>query len=135
MSKIIVIEYLPPARPKLVPKLKVFRIYRNLAHSIVQICQFQFWCRKFFLPIARLQLVPKWKMLRIYWNLSKLIFQICQSQFWCQKWFLLNIFDLLGPNCSKIKGVQNLLTHLIFLVFLSWFNVKIIFIYQILTNC
>ena len=79
------------------------------------------------LPIARPQLVPKWKMFRIYWNLAKLIFQICQSQLWCQKWYLLNIYHLLGPNWSKIKSIENL-THLVFLLYRTQFNVKIIFI-------
>ena len=31
MSKIIFIKYLPLVRPKLIPKIKVFRIYWNLA--------------------------------------------------------------------------------------------------------
>ena len=42
-------KYLPPVRPKLVPKFKVLRIFSNLVHSIVQICQSQFWCQKWFL--------------------------------------------------------------------------------------
>ena len=113
VSKIIFIKYLPPVRPKLVPKLKVLRIYWNLVHSIFRICQSLFWCQKYFfikyLPIARSQLIPKWKTLRIYRNLAELIFQICWSRFWCQKWFLLNIHHLLGLNCSKIQSFQNLL--------------------------
>ena len=96
MSNIIFIKHLPPVRSRLVPELKVLRIYWNLTHSIFQICKCQFWCQKWFslmkyLPIARPQQVPKWKMLRIYWNLTKLLFQTCTTQFWCQKWFLLNI--------------------------------------------
>ena len=35
MSKIIIMKYLPPTRPKLVPKLKVLKIYMNLVHLIV----------------------------------------------------------------------------------------------------
>ena len=42
ISEIIFIKYLQPARSKLVAKPKVLRIYRNLAHSIFQICQSQF---------------------------------------------------------------------------------------------
>ena len=113
MSKMIFIKCLPPVRPKLVPELKVPRIYLNLAHSIFEIRQSQFWCEKCFfiknLPVAWPRLVPNWNTLRIYRNLVELIFQICWSQFWCQKWFLLNIYHLLGQNWSRIKSVQNLL--------------------------
>ena len=140
MSKIIFIEHLPPVRPKLVPKVKVLRIYWNLRHSKFQICQCRFWCQKCcfikYLPIVWPQLVPKWKMLRIYWNSADLLFQTCRSQFWCQGWFLLNIYHRLGPNWSKMKGVQNLLKF-------DTFNISITSIsiscqndfYQILTNC
>ena len=38
MSKIIFVKYLPPAGPKMVPKLKMFRIYRNMAHLLFQVC-------------------------------------------------------------------------------------------------
>ena len=48
LSNMIFIKNLPPARPKLVPKLKVLRIYWNLKHSICQICQSQFWCQKWY---------------------------------------------------------------------------------------
>ena len=40
-SKMIFIKYLPPGRPKLVPKLKMLKIYSDLAHLIFQIYQFQ----------------------------------------------------------------------------------------------
>ena len=35
------IKYLPPARPKLFPKIKTLRIHWNLAHLIFQIYRFQ----------------------------------------------------------------------------------------------
>ena len=74
MSKIIFIKYLPSVRSKLVPKLKVLRIYWNLAHSIFQICQSQFVMLKMiftkYLPPVRPKLVPNLKMLRVYWNLG-----------------------------------------------------------------
>ena len=97
MSKIIFIEHLPPVRPKLVPKVKVLRIYWNLRHSK---------------------------------------FQICQCRFWCQKCFFIKYLPRLGPNWSKMKGVQNLLKF-------DTFNISITSIsiscqndfYQILTNC
>ena len=72
MSKMIFIKCLPRITPNLVPKLKMLRIYWNLAHLNIQS---QFWSQKLFfikyLPIARPKLVPKWKMLKIYWNLIK----------------------------------------------------------------
>ena len=42
-------KYLPFLWPKFIPKLKVLRIYWNLANSIFQICQYRFWCQKWFL--------------------------------------------------------------------------------------
>ena len=74
MSKMIFIKYLPP-RPKLVPKLKILRIYWNLTYLIFWISWSRFWYQIFFikyLPIAKTQLVPKWKMLRSDWNLIKI---------------------------------------------------------------
>ena len=47
MSKIIFMKYLPPVMPKLVPKLKMFKIY-------------------LYLPPVRPKLIPKLKMLSIY---------------------------------------------------------------------
>ena len=83
MSKMIFIKYLSPARPKLVPKSKMLRIYWNLAHLIFRISQSWFWCQKLlfikYLPIATPKLVPKWKMLRIYWNLIKIFHK---NYFW-----------------------------------------------------
>ena len=60
MWKIIFIKYLPLFWPKLVTKLKVLRIYWNLAYSIFQICQTRFWCQKWFFWITHLLLVPNW---------------------------------------------------------------------------
>ena len=107
-------KYLSHVRPKMLPKLKMLRIYRNLAHLMLQVCRnfkydisnmlisilMSFFLVK-YLPIASLQLVPKWKIRRIYWNLVALIFQIWWPQFCCQKWFLFNIYQLLGLNWPK----------------------------------
>ena len=60
MSKVIFIKYLPPVQPKLVPKLKVRRIYWNLAYSIFEICKFQFWSQKWFLLSIYHLLGPNW---------------------------------------------------------------------------
>ena len=56
MSKMIFVKYLPPARPKLAPKLK------------------------YLVPVWP-KLVPKLKMLRIYGDLVHLMFQIYQFRF------------------------------------------------------
>ena len=100
-SKIIFMKYLPPARSKLVPKMKILRIYRNLAHLIFKYPDLKFDVKVIFikyLPPIRPTLVPKLRVLRIYWNLVHSIFQICQSRFWCRKCFLSNIYQLLGSN-------------------------------------
>ena len=47
-SNIVFIKYLPPVRPKLVVKLKVLRIYWNLAHFVFRISRSRFWCQKLF---------------------------------------------------------------------------------------
>ena len=39
MSKLIFMKYLPPVRPKMVPKSKMLRNYQNLANLIFQVCQ------------------------------------------------------------------------------------------------
>ena len=49
MSKIIFMKYLPPARPKIVPKSKMLRIYWKLAHLIFRISWSWFWCQNVFL--------------------------------------------------------------------------------------
>ena len=107
MSKIIFMKYLSFVRPEMIPKLKILRIYWNLA-NIFPVPRARFWCQKFikYLPRVWTKPVPKLKVLRIYSNLVYSIFQICSSRFWCQKWFLLNIrpkhqAHLLGPNWSQ----------------------------------
>ena len=70
-SKIIFMKYLSPVRPKLVPKLKVLRIYWNLAHSIFQICQSQFWCQKWFLLNIYHLLGPNWSKTKSVQNSLK----------------------------------------------------------------
>ena len=57
MSKIVFTKYLPPVRPKMVPKLKMLKIYCNLAHSILmsKIIFIK------YLPPGRLNIVPNLK--------------------------------------------------------------------------
>ena len=107
MLEIVFIKYLPPVRPKLVPKLKMLRIYRNLGTfdiSNIPILSLM-WniILMKYLPLVLPKSVAKLKVLRIYWNLANSIFQICQYRFWCWKWFLWNTYLLLGPNWSQKK--------------------------------
>ena len=44
MSKIIFIKPLQPVRPKLIPEMKMLRIYWNLEHLIFRISQSRLWC-------------------------------------------------------------------------------------------
>ena len=66
-------KYLPSVKPKLALKLKMLRIYLNLAYLIFEICQFPFKFKKKYIffkysQLVRPKLVPKLKMLRIYWK-------------------------------------------------------------------
>ena len=77
-------KYLPSVRPILAPKLRMLKIYRNLAYLIFQILRFQFKCGKNFmkyLPPVRPKLVPKLEVFKTYRNSADLIFQIYQSLF------------------------------------------------------
>ena len=107
MSKIIFIKYWPLVQSKLVPKLKMLRIYWNLgtfdiSNILISSLIWKIVFMKYLSPIWP-KLVPKLKVPRIYWNRKKSIFQICQSQFWCQKWFLWNTYLLLDPNWFQSK--------------------------------
>ena len=98
-QKLIFIKHVPLVWPKLIPKLKVLRIYWNLAHSIFQIYQSRLWCQKWFLwNICQAKLTPRLKLL---WNLC-LIFQVFQSWQWdlIKNW--LNIYYMLCQNWSPI---------------------------------
>ena len=113
MSKFIFIKYLPRVRPKLVPKLKVHRIYWNLEHSIFQICAISILISKMFFykiftncySLIGPKMINTQNLLRFgQVDISNMLTSILMS-----KWFILNIYYLLGPNWSKIKSVQNLL--------------------------
>ena len=133
MTRIIFMKYLPPVRPKMAPKLRMLRIYWNLAHIIFRISWFRFWCQKLFSlnTTCSAKMVAKLKALRIYRNLALLVFETCQSRFWCQKWFLINIYHLLGPNWSqnwKFSGLMKFHLFDISNIPISIFMSKIIFI-------
>ena len=66
MSKMIFMKYLPPVRPKLVPKSKMLRIYWNLAHLIYGIFQSQIWYQKLFLSNIYHLLGPNWSKNKKY---------------------------------------------------------------------
>ena len=103
----VFMKYLPPVRPKLVPKWKILRIYWNLGTFDIPNSPILILLSKIifikYVPLVRPKMILKLKVLRIYWNLAHSIFQICQSGFWCQKWFLWNIYQLPGQINPKIK--------------------------------
>ena len=117
MSKIIFLKYLPPVRPKLVPNLKMLRIYWILGTFDISNIQIFILMSKiifikyvlntyyFHETLVQPKLMPRLKVLRVYWNSAHSIFQIYRSWFWCQKWFLLNICQLQGQINPKIKIV------------------------------
>ena len=127
MSKIIVKKYLPPVGPKLVPKLKMFRIYWNLGNSIFRISRSRFWCQILIsLNIYHL-FVLNWsqnqkcsEFIEIehiqYFKYANLEFDV--------KMVFMKYYHLLGSNWSqneKYSGFIEISVHLIFLIALSWF--------------
>ena len=107
ISKMIFMKYLAPVWPKLVPRLKMVRIYWNLGTFDISNIPISILMSKIifikYVPLAQPKLILDLKLLRVYWNVAHSIFQICQSGFWCQKWFLWNIYQLPGQINPKIK--------------------------------
>ena len=99
MLKMIFIKYLPPARPKLAPKLKMLRIYWNLAHLMFRISPSRFWCQRLFLLniYHLISIGPKTKSTQ---NLLKFgTFNISSiSRFWCQNCFFIKYFAIARPQ-------------------------------------
>ena len=130
--KIIFIKYCQITRPKFVPKLKMLRIYWNLASiSYFKYINFGFKVKNKFYEIFTPKLAPKLKMLRVYWNLAYLILQICWFLLKCQKKW--SIYHLLGTINFKIEDAQNLLKFGIFdisNIAMSILMSKIIFIFS-----
>ena len=60
MSKVIFMKYLLPVRSKMVPKLKMLRIYWNLVHVVFWISQSRFRCQKVLITCLT-QIGPKIK--------------------------------------------------------------------------
>ena len=60
MLKMIFIEYLPPVRPKLAPKLKMLRIYWYLAHWYFKYLDLDFDVKNYFLSNIYQLLGPNW---------------------------------------------------------------------------
>ena len=71
LSKMIFIKHLKPARSNLVPKLKVLRIYWNLANKIFQNANPCFWCQKLFLWNIYNLIYPTWSKIESAQNLLK----------------------------------------------------------------
>ena len=94
LSKMIFVKNLPPVRAKLVPKLKVLRVYWNLAQLIFRIFRSRFWFQKLFLLNTYNLFGPNWSQNE---KCSEFI-EIWHIRFWCRKWFLSKIYHLLDPN-------------------------------------
>ena len=104
MWTIVFMKYLPPVISKMVPKLKMFRIYWNLAHLIFQICQSQFWCGKWFLLNIYHLLGWNWSQSQKYAEFIGIFhiwyFKYADLEFNLKNDFLSNTDQLLGPNWS-----------------------------------
>ena len=115
MWKIIFMKYLPPVRPKVVTKLKVLRIYWNLANIIFQISRSWFWCQKLFSLNTYHLFVPKWSQnlkcseFTEIWHIW--YFKYVDLNFNVKNDFLSNMCQLLGPNwfqnekCSEFTEI------------------------------
>ena len=130
--KIIFIKYCQIPRPKFDPKLKMLRIYWNLASILYfKYVNFDFKVKNKFYKIFTPKLAPKLKMLRVYWNLAYLILQICWFQFKCQK-----KMKYLPPVTPKLISKLKMLWKLKFGIFdisniaMSILMSKIIFIFS-----
>ena len=128
MSKIIFKKYLPPVTPKLVPELKMIRIYWNLAHLIFRISRSQFWCQKLifkkYLPPAKPKLIPKLKVLRIFlkfgiFDISNIPTSILMSKVIFMK-YLPSVRPKLVPKLKMLRICWNL-ARLIFRISRSRF--------------
>ena len=111
-SNIICMKYLPPARPKMVPKLKGFRVYWNFAKLIFQVCQSQFWCQKWFLLNIYHLLGSNWSKIKSVQNLLKFDtfnISITPISIWCQNNFHQMLTNCWAQICSRITNAQNLL--------------------------
>ena len=101
-------KYLPPVWPKMLPKLKMLKIYWNLTHSIFEICQSWFSCQKWFLLNIYHLLDPNWSQ---NWKCSGFIdiwhiwyFEYPNLDFDIKNYFLWNIYQLLGSNWKFDKN-------------------------------
>ena len=100
MSKIIFIKYLPPVRSKLVPKLKVHKIYWNSAHAIFQIWQSQCWCQQWFLLNIYHLLGSNWFKIKYIYILNIFIkFQFLSNH---NKFWAFSSWDQFGPSRWQI---------------------------------
>ena len=112
MSKIFFKKYLPPVRHKLVPKLKMHRIYWNLANVIFRISRSRFWCHRLFLLNIYHLFGPNWSQNLKYSEFIEIwpnwYFKYPGLDFNIRIIFI-NTYRLLGLIGPKIKSSQNLL--------------------------
>ena len=115
-SKMILMKYLPPVRPKLVPKWKMLRIYWSFGTLDISNIPILILMSKIifikYVPLVRPKLIPKLKVLSIqYFKYVNLHFDVK------------NGFYEIFTNCqTKLTPILKLLWNLclIFQVFQSW---------------
>ena len=116
--KMIFIIYLPPVRTKLVPKLKMLRIYWNLGHLIFQTSRsrLKIIFIKYLSPVSA-QIGLKIKSAQKLLKFGTSVFQICWPRFWRKNLFLLNTYHLFGPKWVPKLKVLRIYWHLAHLIF------------------
>ena len=127
MSKIIFRKYLPPVRPKLVPKLKMLRIYWSLTQMMFRISRSWFWCQKWFLLNIYHLLGPSWSKIKYAQKLlkfglidiSSMPISILMSKIILMK-YLPPVRPKLVPKMKMLRIYRNL-PHLIFQICQFWF--------------
>ena len=113
----IFIKYLPPVNPILVPKLKMLRIYWNLAYLIFRISQSRFWCQRLFLLNIYHLLGPNWSQNQKYLKFGTLDISNMPVSVFLWKMFFYQIFtNLLGLNWSKNEKWSEFLE-----IWLNWY--------------
>ena len=130
-DKYIFYEIFRPVRPKLVPKLKMLRIYWNLAHFIFRISWSRFWCQRLFLlNIYRHMLGPNWSQIKKYSGFIE-IWQIQDLKYGNLHFDVKNVFYQIFTNCQaqlvpkwKMLRIYWNLAELVFQIWQSqfWFQ-------------
>ena len=130
MSKMIFMKYLPPVRPKMVPKSKMLRIYWNfptcdISNILISILLSKIIFIKYLRP-AWPRFFPKLKMFKIYWNLAHSILML--KMIFIK--YLPPARPKLAPKLKMLRIYWNL-AHLIFRISPSRFWCQRLFLLNI----